>query len=192
MTKIYTKTGDKGQTSLYTGQRVLKNDPLIQAIGIIDECNCSIGAALALIPDKAELKAVREQLTHIQHGLFDIGAAVATPHTRASSAKIAKTRFDHEAVAQIENWIDAWETHLPPLKHFILPGGHPAGAMLHLSRSICRSAERLVIPLYQSGDISENVICFLNRLSDYLFVLSRYVNHTLGSPEIQWEPHRAN
>jgi cob(I)alamin adenosyltransferase len=186
--KIYTKTGDKGQTSLYTGQRVLKNDPLIEAIGIIDECNSAIGAALSFIP--SDLEKVKSQLQNIQHALFDIGAAVATPLTRAGSAKIKKTRFDPEAVEQIEHWIDELESHLPTLRQFILPGGHPAGAMLHLSRTICRTAERFLVPLLLSGEISEHVVCYLNRLSDYLFVASRYTNHKLGSPEIFWEPHK--
>lgn len=187
--KIYTKTGDKGQTSLYTGQRVLKNDPLIEAIGIIDECNSSIGAALSFIPDQENMLP-KKQLQTIQHALFDIGAAVATPLTRATDFKLKKTRFDPESVEQIEHWIDELETHLPPLKQFILPGGHPAGAMLHLSRSICRNAERLLIPLHLSGEVSEHVLCFLNRLSDYLFVASRFVNHQLNSPEIPWEQHK--
>ena len=187
--KIYTKTGDKGQTSLYTGQRVLKNDPLIEAIGIIDECNSSIGAALSFLP--ANLPQIKTQLQTIQHALFDIGAAVATPRTRAANFKLKKTRFDPESVEQIEHWIDELETHLPPLTHFILPGGHTAGAMLHLSRTICRTAERFLIPLLLSGEISEHVLCYLNRLSDYLFVASRFVNHKLNCPEIAWEPHKS-
>ncbi len=188
--KIYTKTGDKGQTSLYTGQRVFKNDPLIEAIGIIDECNSAIGAALSFIPDKENLSSLKKQLQTLQHALFDIGAAVATPRTRAAAAKLNKTRFDPESVEQLEHWIDEMETHIPPLNHFILPGGHPSGAMLHLSRTICRTAERFLIPLLLNGEISEHVLCFLNRLSDYLFVASRFANHQLGSPEIAWEPHK--
>lgn len=188
MTKIYTKTGDTGETSLFTGKRVPKNDPYMDALGTVDECNCAIGAAFSFFP-KA-IPAIQEQLTAIQHSLFDLGAALSTPRTTASQAKIAKTRFDHEAVAQLEQWIDGWEKELPPLKTFILPGGHPAGAMLHLARSICRRAERLVVPMFEHMDISEDVLMYLNRLSDYLFVLSRYVNHHLNRPETLWEHNR--
>src|ERR1700722_19493139 len=104
MTKIYTKTGDKGETSLFTGARMPKNDPYFEALGSVDECNCAIGAALSALPKTAE--AVREQLIAIQHSLFDLGAALATPRTAATQSKIAKTRFDHEAVLQLEHWID--------------------------------------------------------------------------------------
>lgn len=188
MTKIYTKTGDKGETSLFTGKRVPKNDPYIDALGTVDECNSAIGASLAFLPKSAA--EVRDQLTAIQHALFDLGAALATPRTSASQSKIAKTRFDHEGVELLEKWIDSWEQELPPLKTFILPGGHPAGAMLHLARSICRRAERLVVPINQETDVSDDVLMYLNRLSDYLFVISRYVNHHLNSPETLWEQHK--
>lgn len=188
MTKIYTKTGDKGETSLFTGKRVPKNDPYIDALGTVDECNSAIGASLAFLP--SSLPQIREQLTSIQHSLFDLGAALATPRTSATSSKIAKTRFDHEAVKQIENWIDALDKELPPLKTFILPGGHPSGSMLHLARAICRRCERLVVPINQHTDVSDDVLMFLNRLSDYLFVVSRFVNHHLHCPETLWEQHK--
>src|ERR1700722_12091397 len=114
MTKIYTKTGDKGETSLFTGKRVPKNNPYVDALGTVDECNSAIGASLAFLPKSAS--AVREQLTSIQHTLFDLGAALATPRTSATNSKIAKTRFDSEGVELLEHWIDAWEKELPPLK----------------------------------------------------------------------------
>lgn len=189
MTKIYTKTGDKGETSLFTGKRVRKNDPYIDALGTVDECNSAIGASLAFLPQSAS--QVRDQLTAIQHALFDLGAALATPRSSASLSKIAKTRFDHEGVELLEKWIDAWELQLPPLTTFILPGGHPAGAMLHVARSICRRAERLVVPINRETDVSDEVLMYLNRLSDYLFVVSRFVNHHLNSPETLWEQHKA-
>lgn len=188
MTKIYTKTGDKGETSLFSGKRVPKNDPYIDALGTVDECNSAIGASLAFLPKSTS--DVHDQLTAIQHALFDLGAALATPRTSASQSKIAKTRFDHEGVELLEKWIDRWEQELPPLKTFILPGGHPAGAMLHLARSICRRAERLVVPINQETDVSDDVLMYLNRLSDYLFVVSRFVNHHLNSPETLWEQHK--
>lgn len=184
--KIYTKTGDKGNTSLFSGQRVPKSDPFIQALGSIDECNSAIGAAIALMPQGAELKPVIEQLETIQHALFDLGAAVATPRTKAVDAKIEKTRFDQEETALLEEWIDKMTHELPALKTFILPGGNSCGAMLHLARSICRRAEREVVPLTNHADVSDNIFIYLNRLSDYLFTVSRYVNHVTNSPETCW------
>lgn len=186
--KIYTKTGDKGKTSLYTGQRVSKSDPLIEAIGIIDECNSAIGVALSFLPEK--LRDLKMQLEHIQHALFDLGAHVATPRTRAKGNKLEKTRFDAEEVEKLEHWIDTLDAKLPQLKTFILPGGHSSGAMLHLARSICRTSERLITPIYENSEVSDHVMRYLNRLSDYLFVASRFVNHELGSPEVLWEAHK--
>jgi len=186
--KIYTKTGDTGQTSLFTGQRVSKTDPFIEALGSVDECNSAVGSAIAALPNSSEMKSVRTQLETIQHALFDVGAALATPLTRAIDSKLKKTRFDHEEIEELEKWIDAMETELPPLKEFILPGGHSAGAALHLARSICRRAERRVIPLKE--DVSDAVLIYLNRLSDYLFSVSRYVNFLVKCPETKWMPHK--
>lgn len=190
MTKIYTRTGDKGETSLFTGQRLEKSDPLIDAIGTVDECNCGIGMGLSFINKEDKFAPVKLQLETIQHALFDVGAALATPRTRAANSKINKTRFDHDAVTQLEHWMDEIEKNVPPLHTFILPGGHPSGAMLHLARSICRRAERLVVPFNKQGDVSDNVLAYLNRLSDYLFMASRYINHLAHSPETPWEPHK--
>lgn len=188
--KIYTKTGDKGETSLFTGQRVPKNDPFIEALGSVDECNSSLGAALALLPKSGPNAPVRDQIEIVQHALFDVGAALATPRTRAGTAKLEKTRFDEDAIKQLENWIDSMEEQLPPLHQFILPGGHPAGALIHVARSICRRAERRVLPLRNNQDVSDNVLIYLNRLSDYLFSLSRYVNQIHNSAETVWQPHK--
>ena len=139
---------------------------------------------------RSDFKNVRLQLETIQHALFDVGAALATPRTCHETKKLEKTRFDHEAIEQLEKWIDAMEVELPPLKTFILPSGHPAGAALHLSRSFVRRAERLIVPLYEQEDVTQTVLVYVNRLSDYLFVVSRFVNHQLGLPETAWEPHR--
>lgn len=190
MHKIYTKTGDKGETSLFTGQRLPKNDPIIEALGTVDECNCCIGMAIAHINNNAQFSHIKEQLEIIQHALFDVGAALATPRTRASESKIEKTRFDSEETEMLEKWIDQMQSQLPELHSFILPGGHPCGATLHLARSICRRAERLVVPIAHKADVSKNVMIYLNRLSDYLFVLSRYVNYLMKSPETLWEQHK--
>jgi len=188
--KIYTKTGDKGKTSLFTGERVSKHDPFIEAIGSVDECNSALGAAIALMPVTKDMAPIREQLIIIQHALFDVGAALATPRTCASEKKLEKTRFDHEEVERLEHWIDEMTDQLPPLRAFILPGGHSAGAMLHLARSICRRAERRILPIYEKGDVSDNVVQYINRLSDYLFCLSRYVNFLNKLPETQWQQHQ--
>lgn len=185
--KIYTRTGDKGTTSLYTGERVHKNDPFINALGAVDEGNSAIGTAISFLPISQLTEITKNELETIQHALFDIGAALATPRTHASEKKIEKTRFDKEESAQLENWIDKMELELPPLHNFILPGGHPSGAALHLARSLIRRAERTIVPLFEQGDVSEAVLIYLNRLSDYLFVASRYINHQLGVPETIWK-----
>lgn len=190
--KIYTRTGDKGETSLFTGQRIPKNDLFIEAIGTVDECNCSIGVAIASLDKSAKFSPVKEQLEHIQHALFDVGAALATPRNSAEKSKLEKTRFDVSSTELLERWIDTMESHLPELHSFILPGGSPCGASLHLARSICRRAERLVVPLNKRTDVCDGVLVYLNRLSDYLFVLSRYVNHLSGCPETSWQPHKVN
>lgn len=187
MTRIYTRTGDKGDTSLFTGQRVAKNDPFIEALGSVDECNSAIGVAISLLPNESKYDTIKEQLTIIQHALFDLGAAVATPRTRAIDEKVKKTRFDEEEISLLEKWIDEMDATLPKLSTFILPGGHPAGAMLHLARSLCRRTERQVIPLNQHADVSDKGICYLNRLSDYLFITSRMFNYIAGNPETNWE-----
>ncbi|WP_068467822.1 cob(I)yrinic acid a,c-diamide adenosyltransferase [Candidatus Protochlamydia phocaeensis] len=196
--KIYTRTGDKGQTSLFSGERVNKDNPFIDALGTIDEGNSALGLALSFLPKeselnktrKAHLNKTREQLEIIQHALFDVGAALATPRSCDESQKLQKTRFGHEATDLLEKWIDEMDGQLPPLKNFILPGGHPVGAALHLSRSIIRRAERLVIPLYSKAEVTQDVLVYLNRLSDYLFVTSRFVNHCLSIPETEWQPHK--
>lgn len=190
--KIYTKTGDQGQTSLFTGQRVPKDDCFIEALGSVDECNSAIGSAIALIPDEEKFNEIKNQLNLVQHALFDVGAAVATPRTRALNSKIEKTRFEEEEVALLEQWMDQMDEKLPALHSFILPGGHPSASLLHLARSICRRAERTVIPINSSADVSDHVLIYLNRLSDYLFMASRYLNILSGYPETVWVPHKSN
>jgi cob(I)alamin adenosyltransferase len=189
MVKIYTKTGDRGETSLFNGSRVIKSDAYICALGAIDETNSSLGVVLAMMPREECYGELRQELEIIQHALFDVGAAVATPLRHASSNKLAKTRFDSKASVQLEQWIDKHQAALPPLKEFILPGGHPAGAMLHLARTICRRAESAVVPLYQQQDIDEAVLIYLNRLSDYLFVLARRMNTLSQCTETIWQHH---
>lgn len=192
MTKIYTRTGDKGTTSLFSGQRVPKDNCFIEALGSVDEGNSAIGLALSLLPKEKRFSQILSQLETIQHALFDVGAALATPRSCHQEKKLEKTRFDDEAIKSLEKWIDEMDAQLPPLKTFILPGGHPVGASLHLSRGLIRRAERHVIPLYEQADVSQAVLVYLNRLSDYLFIVSRYVNHLLEVPESQWQPHKSH
>lgn len=189
--RIYTRSGDKGETSLYTGQRVPKNDPHIAAVGDVDECNSAIGLALSFIPEKKSFEIVRRELIDIQHALFDVGAAIATPRTSSETKKVEQTRFSPDAIKELENGIDRMQEELAPLKQFILPGGSSAGSALHVARSLCRRAERSVVPLNKTHEVSDQVMIYLNRLSDYLFVVSRYVNQLLDNSETHWKPHAA-
>lgn len=188
--KIYTRTGDKGQTSLFSGQRVPKNNSFIETLGTIDECNCAIGIAIAHMPENNQFNDLKKQMEMVQHALFDLGAAIATPRTHSASDKIEKTRFDKEATSMLEEWMDAMDVNLAKLHTFILPGGHPCGAHIHLARSICRRAERQIIPLLEHADVSQDILVYMNRLSDYLFMASRYSNHLLNRPETFWEHHK--
>lgn len=170
--KIYTKTGDKGTTGLFGGARVAKNDPRIEAYGTVDELNSFLGLARASWPSSP----IDAQLALVQSDLFDIGAHLAAPGS--------PDRFpgaDPAHVAELENAIDAMESELAPLRNFILPGGCPAAAQLHVARSVCRRAERLVVAL---GD--EASVVYLNRLSDYLFVAARYANLKHGVDDVVW------
>ena len=177
--KIYTKDGDGGETSLYGGQRVLKNVVRVETYGTVDECNAALGVARTLIED-GEARAV---LTRIQGELFEVGADLATPLARGET--VPRVRADE--TARLESEIDRFEEELPPLRHFILPGGSPGGAALHGARAVCRRAERLLVTLEQAEEINPEVARYLNRLSDHLFVLARLVNHRAGAPEEIWE-----
>lgn len=188
--KIYTKTGDAGMTSLFSGQRLPKNHPVIEAVGTVDEGNSWIGIVLAHLPKDALWDEMRTQFEIIQHALFDLGAALATPRSCHEARKLEKTRFDAEAVGQLERWIDQVEAILPPLHTFILPGGHLAAASLHLARTVIRRAERAVTPIYEEGEAVPHVLMYLNRLSDYLFMAARLLNYRLNIAEVKWQPHR--
>lgn len=190
--KIYTRTGDNGTTSLFSGGRVAKNDPIIEALGTVDEANSSLGMAISFLPKVLPFQPIRDQLEIIQHALFDLGAALATPRSKGDAKKLEKTRFDKEEIGLLEQWIDEMTGELPPLKYFILPGGHPSGASLHLSRSLIRRAERCVMPIFEQEDVTEDILIYLNRLSDYLFTLARYVNHLCQEPETRWQPHKVS
>lgn len=174
--KIYTRGGDKGKTSLFGGTRVSKSAIRLHAYGTLDELNAVIGSAIA---DTTLSGSVKTQLLWIQSLLFQIGADLATP--LESGANIL--RMDTSHASTLEKWIDDMETHLAPLTSFILPGGSPAGAKLHEARTVCRRAERWIVELMNSEPVTEAVIVIVNRLSDYLFVAARFVNHKLDIPE---------
>lgn len=178
--KIYTKSGDKGQTSLVSGKRVSKSNPRVDCYGNVDELNSSIGivAAHLNIPD------LNQQISHIQNQLFNLGSNLA-----CDDAELLKKlpQVEDKHIKMLESYIDEMQKKLPTIKNFILPGGHPASAFCQLSRSICRRAERSVIELSNSEDLPLVYIEYLNRLSDYLFVLARNINHLNGMSEPQWK-----
>lgn len=180
--KIYTKTGDLGETSLFGGRRLPKHHIRIEAYGTVDEMNAVLGLAVAHCP----LPDLRASLERVQAELFELGADLATP-LDAQTSHIVRV---HEANVQwLEGEIDAWEATLPPLQNFILPGGSETGALLHIARTVCRRAERAVTALAEVEPVNEQTLRYLNRLSDWLFVLARVVNHRQGVTETQWLPH---
>jgi cob(I)alamin adenosyltransferase len=179
--KIYTKTGDSGETGLFAGPRVSKADRRIEAYGTVDELNAMIGWSRAELPP-TEIDAV---LARVQHELFAVGAELATP----APDRLSITRINPSHVEALEQIIDRFEGTLPPLTQFILPGGSRAAAAIHLVRTVCRRAERCVVALSQAPDtqISEHLVMYLNRLSDLLFVLARAANSAAGYPDVPWQ-----
>jgi cob(I)alamin adenosyltransferase len=178
--KIYTKTGDTGETSLFDTSRVSKADARVDAYGEIDELNACLGAARAARLD-ADLTGVLEQ---IQRELFAVGARLADPSSKIAP-RVEKVSVTDAEVTQLELMIDRLEEQLPPLRHFILPGGSNAGALLHLARTVCRRAERRVVGL-GPGAVEPVIIVYLNRLSDLLFVMARVANQRAGTEEVEW------
>jgi cob(I)alamin adenosyltransferase len=178
--KIYTRTGDDGTTGLFGGGRVRKSDPRIDCYGTVDELNAAIGFAAVAISDSAD---VRAELREIQNDLFVIGAHLATPEPgKAASLPV----LDDMAVSRLEMEIDTAELDLSPLREFILPGGTEAAARLHLARTVCRRAERLVVELALDRPVPPILITYLNRLSDWLFVHARWVNCKSGVADMPW------
>jgi cob(I)alamin adenosyltransferase len=180
--KIYTKTGDTGDTGLFGGPRVSKDDTRVEAYGELDELNAVLGAARARGLD-AELDGILEA---VQSQLFALGAELATPpgakaHSVVPAISPAWTRA-------LEAAIDRFEAELPPLRHFILPGGSPPAADLHLARAVCRRAERRVVALHRREPVEPEVLPLLNRLSDFLFVAARLANHRARVAEVPWDP----
>ena len=180
--KIYTKTGDKGQTALIGGRRVSKADLRIDTYGTVDELNSWIG----LVRDQAVNLERKELLKEIQDRLFTVGAELATDPEKAP--KQSMPAIVPADVTLLEQAMDAMDADLPELRAFVLPGGHEAVSFCHLARTVCRRAERLVIMLNETSPVDELVIQYLNRLSDYLFVLSRKMAQELNAEEVAWKP----
>ena len=178
--KIYTKTGDRGETSLFDGTRVPKDAVRVEAYGAVDELNAVLGTAAAFLED-AE---IGEILAGIQRDLLAVGARLADP--RLGRSRTEKDRFDAQKAAQLEALIDRFEADLPPLRQFILPAGSQAAALLHLARTVCRRAERRSVTLAREAEVDPAVIIYLNRLSDFLFVLARAANRRAGTADVPW------
>lgn len=178
--KIYTKTGDKGTTGLFGGKRVPKNDLRIEAYGTVDELNVHVG----LVRDALTAEALRSELKEIQDRLFTIGAILATDPDKPLPTP---DLHEHDITA-LEEAMDRMDEALPALKNFILPGGHLTVSYCHLARVVCRRAERLTVALHEVSPVPALPMRYLNRLSDYFFVLGRYVGQQLGAAEVIWQP----
>jgi cob(I)alamin adenosyltransferase len=180
--KIYTKTGDSGKTSLIGGTKVLKSHLRIEAYGTVDELNSYIGLCKDLLTDSHGISMLQE----IQDRLFTIGSSLACDPDKEPKMKIPDLR--EEDILLLENEMDNMTTVLPEMRSFILPGGHPHISHLHIARCICRRAERCCVRLEPEQELEQVVIKYLNRLSDYLFILARYTAHLLHTPDIPWRP----
>jgi cob(I)alamin adenosyltransferase len=188
--KIYTKTGDAGETGLFGGQRVGKDHVRVDAYGDVDELNSAIGLAVAhLATDTGG--ALARQLREVQTELFTIGSNLATPAPEDGGRPNAHIPVFREArIHDLERWIDEADAQLQPLKTFVLPGGTESAARLHLARTICRRAERRVVTLGREAHVDANIPVYLNRLSDYLFTVARLANHSAGVEDVPWKPER--
>ena len=180
--KIYTKAGDDGQTALFGGGRVEKDHPRVEAYGDVDELNAFLGMARAV----EMMPRIDEVLVPIQRDLFSIGALLATPDHDKMREQLLKARIDSDRIAELERAIDECERELEPLRSFILPGGTPKSAALHVARTVCRRAERRIVALHRADPLPELVVIYMNRLSDLLFVLARVANRRAGAGEVTW------
>jgi cob(I)alamin adenosyltransferase len=180
--KIYTKSGDGGETGLFGGGRVRKSEPRVEAYGDVDEANAAIGAARAALSDPE----LDEELGRVQAELFTVGAELASPH--GTAAHSAVPAIDPAWATRLEQAMDRWDAILPELRAFVLPGGTPGAAALHLARCVCRRAERQVVALAAQVEVDPNALVYLNRLSDLLFVAARVANLRAGRAETLWRP----
>jgi len=190
LNRIYTKGGDKGQTSLVGGQRVPKDDPRIEAFGAVDELNAFVGLAGVSCAESGNgrIHELGSILRRVQHELFNLGSILAT---KPQDVHPKQPRVTEAEVEQLEHEIDASNAELAPLRSFVLPGGTRLNAELHAARTVCRRAERLLVGLARREEVPAEAIRYLNRLSDALFVWSRWANHALGAAEVLWEPNEA-
>ena len=190
--RVYTRGGDKGETGLAGGQRVPKDSLRIEAYGTVDELNATIGVARATAEESlsghGKLEELDAILKRVQHELFNVGSILAT---LPQDVHPRQARVTEAEIAQLEAEIDRMNAVLPALRSFVLPGGCRLNADLHVCRTVCRRAERIAVALSRQEPIDGEIIRYLNRLSDALFVWSRWASHTLGVPEILWEPNRA-
>ena len=182
--KIYTKTGDKATTALFTGKRVSKHHIRIESYGTIDELNSFLG----LIRDQKIDVNSRKVLTVIQNKLFTVGAILATEPKKDNRLKIP--RIHSEDIEFLENEMDKMNESLPEMTHFILPGGHVTVSYCHISRTVCRRAERMISYLHENEPVPDNLLAYVNRLSDYLFVLARKLSKDLQAEEVKWIPEK--
>ncbi len=180
--KIYTRTGDTGDTGLFGGGRVRKDHPRTAAYGDVDELNSAVGMARATAPGEL----FDDVLEAVQRDLFAIGGRLATPEPEKVATTIAKAVLSPERVESFERVMDEAERELPPLRAFVLPGGTAKAAALHLARTVCRRAERSAVHLAREDAVPPEILVYLNRLSDLLFTLARLANHRAGSPDIIW------
>ncbi len=180
--KIYTKTGDTGETGLFGGGRVSKDHPRVEAYGDVDELNAALGVARTI----EIMPRIDDIVVLVQRDLFSLGSLLATPDREKKRQHLEKARIDEDRITQLERAIDEGEAELEPLRAFIVPGGTPKSAALHVARTVCRRAERRVIALTREVEIPSIVVTYLNRLSDLLFVLSRVANRRAGAGEVTW------
>ena len=188
LNRIYTKRGDSGETSLVGGQRVPKDDLRIEAYGTVDELNAFLALAQVSCLGEPRLDELSAILRRVQHELFNLGSILAT---RPEDVHPHQPRVTGAEVEQLEREIDAMNAELAPLRSFVLPGGTRLNAELHVARTICRRAERCLVALARREEVPAEAVCYLNRLSDALFVWSRWSSKALGVPEVLWEPNQA-
>lgn len=187
--KIYTKTGDRGETGLFGGQRVRKDHTRVEAYGDVDEMNSLLGVAALMLQQEGQAE-IALRIRGVQSDLFTVGANLATPAVEDGGRENAWIpAMPAERIGQLEAWIDEAEGELEPLKSFILPGGTGAASYLHLARTVCRRAERRVVTLSHQAHVGPEWIQYLNRLSDLLFTLARLANHRAGVPDVPWTPN---
>lgn len=184
--KIYTRRGDEGETSLFGGGRISKDDPRIEATGAVDELNASLGRALCSV----EEPRIRSRLPLLQNDLFSLGSRLASPSRTDGESNPNLPPLPDDRPAEMEGWIDEIDQELEPLKNFILPGGSPGAADLHVARTVCRRAERRVVALGAGDGVEPGILRYLNRLSDLLFAFGRLENRHRGRDDVVWRGPR--